>query len=62
MGITCSLHDRHKKKVQTGSGVHPASYLMGTGASFTGVRRREREANLSPPTSAEVTASYVFMA
>jgi hypothetical protein len=35
--------------VQTGSGVHPASYPVGTGISSDGVKRRGREADLSPP-------------
>jgi hypothetical protein len=56
--------------VQTGSGVHPNSYPMGTGGSFPGVMRPGREADHSPPTSAEVkkmwiytsTPSYAFMA
>jgi hypothetical protein len=53
--------------VQTGSGVHPTSYKMGTGDSFPGVKRQGREADHSPPTSAEVkiytsTPLYVFMA
>jgi hypothetical protein len=56
--------------VQTGSGVHPTSYKMGTGGSFQGVKRQEREVDHSPPTSAEVkkiwiyasTPLYVFMA
>jgi hypothetical protein len=46
------------------NGVHP------TGGSFPGVKRQGREADHSPPTSAEVkkisiytsTPSYVFMA
>jgi hypothetical protein len=56
--------------VQTGSGVHPTSYKMGTGGSFPGVKLQGREADHSPPTSAEVknmwnytsTPLYVFMA
>jgi hypothetical protein len=56
--------------VQTGSGVHPTSYKMGTGGSFPEVKRQGREADHSPPTSAEVknmwiytsTSLYVFMA
>jgi hypothetical protein len=52
--------------VQTGSGVHPTFYKMGT----AGVKRQGREADHSPPTSAEVkkmwiytsTPLYVFMA
>jgi hypothetical protein len=55
--------------VQTGSGVHPTFYNMGTGGSFPGVKRQGHEADHSPPTSAEVkkmwiytsTALYVFM-
>jgi hypothetical protein len=56
--------------VQTGSGVHPTSYKVGTGGSFPGVKRQGREADHSPLTSAEVkkmwiytsTPLYVFMA
>jgi hypothetical protein len=56
--------------VQTGSGVHPTSYKIGTGGTFPGVKRQGREADHSPPTSAEVkkmwiyasTPPYVFMA
>jgi hypothetical protein len=56
--------------VQTGSGVYPTSYKMGTGGSFPGVKRQGPEADHSPPTSAEVknmwiyisTPLYVFMA
>jgi hypothetical protein len=41
--------------VQTGSGAHPASYPMGTGGSFPGRKARPgREADHSPPSSAEV--------
>jgi hypothetical protein len=41
--------------VQTGSGAHPASYPMGTGGSFSGGKGRpERDADHSPPFSAEV--------
>jgi hypothetical protein len=40
--------------IQTGSGVHPTSYKMGTGGSFLGVKRQGREADHSPPISAEV--------
>jgi hypothetical protein len=44
------LHHR----VQNGSGVHPASYPVGTRGSFPGVKRPGREADHSPPSSAEV--------
>jgi hypothetical protein len=40
--------------VQTGSGVHPTSYPMGTTAVFPEVKRRGREADHSPPVSVEV--------
>jgi hypothetical protein len=40
---------------QTGSGAHPASYTMGTGGSFPGGKERPgRDADHSPPSSAEV--------
>jgi hypothetical protein len=41
--------------VQTGSGAHPAAYSMGTGGSFPGGKARPgRDADHSPPSSAEV--------
>jgi hypothetical protein len=41
--------------VQTSSGAHPASYPMGTGGSFPGGKARPgRDADPSPPSSAEV--------
>jgi hypothetical protein len=41
--------------IQTGSGTHPASYPMGTGGSFPGGKARPgRDADHSPPSSAEV--------
>jgi hypothetical protein len=41
--------------VQTGSGAHPASYPMGSGGSFPGGKARPgRDADHSPPSSAEV--------
>jgi hypothetical protein len=40
--------------VQTGSGAQPASYPMGNGDSFPGVKEPEREADHSSPSSAEV--------
>jgi hypothetical protein len=51
------------------SGAHPASYPMGTGVSFPGVKRPEHEANHSPTAGVEVknawsytsTPQYVFM-
>jgi hypothetical protein len=41
--------------VQTGSGVHPASYPIGTGGSFPGSKARPgRDDDHSAPSSAEV--------
>jgi hypothetical protein len=41
--------------VQTGSGAHPASCTMGTGGPFPGGKARlGRDADHSPPFSAEV--------
>jgi hypothetical protein len=41
--------------IQTGSGAHPASYTMGTRGSFPeGKARPGRDADHSPPSSAEV--------
>jgi hypothetical protein len=45
-----SLHHR----VQNGSGAHPAVCPVGTGAISLGVKRPGREADHSPPSSAEV--------
>jgi hypothetical protein len=44
----------HHRCVQNGSGAHPASYPMDTSGSFLGVKRPGREADQSPPSSAEV--------
>jgi hypothetical protein len=56
--------------VQTGSGVHPASYPMGIGSFSSKVKRPGREADHSPPATTKVkkmwiytsTPSYAFMA
>jgi hypothetical protein len=41
--------------VQTGSGTHPASWTIGTGGPFPGGKARPgRDADHSPPSSAEV--------
>jgi hypothetical protein len=40
---------------QTGSGAHPTSYTMGTGGSLSGGKARPgRDADHSPPSTAEV--------
>jgi hypothetical protein len=49
-----SLHHR----VQNGSEALPSSYPMGTGALSLGVKRPGREANHSPPSSAEVKNAW----
>jgi hypothetical protein len=47
--------------VQTGPGVHPTSYPMGTGGFFPGgVKRSGREADHSPPASAEVKKMWIY--
>jgi hypothetical protein len=50
-----SLHHR----VQTGSGVHSAAYTTGTGGFSLWVKQPGREADHSPPSSAEVVELYV---
>jgi len=47
-------HRDNLPHVQTGSGVHPASYPVGTGVLSLGLKRPSREANHSPSSSAEV--------
>jgi hypothetical protein len=39
---------------------HPASYPMGTGSLSPAVKRQGREANHSPPSSAEVKKMWVY--
>jgi hypothetical protein len=46
--------------VQTGSGAHPTSYTMGTGGFSPGLKRPGREANHSPPTSAELNKMWIY--
>jgi hypothetical protein len=45
--------------VQTGCGVHPASYTMGTGALSPRVKRPGHEADLSPTACVEVRNSTI---
>jgi hypothetical protein len=47
-------HSQHMMN-QTGCGVNPVSYPMGTGGSFLGLMQPGREADHSPPSSTEVT-------
>jgi hypothetical protein len=46
--------------VHTSSGAHPASYPVGTGGFSPGVKQLEREADHSPPTSAEVKKMWIY--
>jgi hypothetical protein len=41
-------------RVQTGSGAHPASYALRTGALSLGVKRPESETDHLPPSIADV--------
>jgi hypothetical protein len=51
--FSCSLF------VQTGSGAHPASCTVGTGGPFPGAKARlGRDADHSPPSSAEAECEY----
>jgi hypothetical protein len=52
-GIESRWGARFTARVQTGRGVHPDFYTMGTG-SFSGVRRPGRVVGYPPPSSAEV--------
>jgi hypothetical protein len=47
-------------RVQTGSGAHPFSYPIGTGALSLGVKRPGREADNSPPSTAEVKNAWRY--
>jgi hypothetical protein len=46
--------------VQTGFGDHPASYQMGTRVIFSAVKRAERGADHSPPSSTEVMNAWSY--
>jgi hypothetical protein len=53
--IGCSIPGRDKGYFFAGPGAHPASCTMGTGGSFPGGKARPgRDADRSPPSSAEV--------
>jgi hypothetical protein len=54
-GQECFLHF-----VQTGSEVHSTSHPMATVGSFPWVKRLEREADHSPPTSAEIKKTWIY--
>jgi hypothetical protein len=46
--------------VQTGSGVHPTSYPIGTGALSPRVKRLGREADHSTPAIVEVKKMWIY--
>jgi hypothetical protein len=43
-----------QSSVQTGSGIHPASYAISTWGSFNGAKRPKLEADHSPESNPEV--------
>jgi hypothetical protein len=47
-------------RIQNDCGAHPASYPMGSGGSFPGVKRAGREAEHSPPSSAEIKNAWIY--
>jgi hypothetical protein len=51
---------REHYMIQTSSGAHPASCPMGTGGSFPGGKAARREAEHSPPASAEVKKVWIY--
>jgi hypothetical protein len=46
--------------IETDSRILSASYPMRIGSSYPGVKWQEREADHSPPTSAEVTKTWIY--
>jgi hypothetical protein len=50
-----SLHHH----IQNGSGAYQASYPVGTRGSFPGIKRLGREADHSPPSSAELNNTWI---
>jgi hypothetical protein len=52
--------DFNKLHAQNGSGAYPASYPVGTKGSFPRVNRPGREADHSPPSSAEVKNAWRY--
>jgi len=48
------------QNAKTVSGAHTASCSMGTGGSFSGVKRRERDVNQAPPSSAQLKNEWSY--
>ena len=58
IGVRCSADTIHSPPTSRPfSGVHPASYTVGTGVPSAGVERPGREANYSPPLMARLRMS-----
>jgi len=49
------------KMFETASEAHPDSYPMGTGVLSLGVKRPGHEADISPPSSAEVECGELYL-
>jgi hypothetical protein len=52
---------RFLQVVRTGVGAHPASYPVHTWDSFLGIKLQGREADHSPPASAEVKKIWIYI-
>ena len=52
-GVGIPVEAIFSARVQTGPGAHPASYTMGTGSSFPGVKRPGSGVDHLPPSRAE---------
>jgi hypothetical protein len=48
------------RSVQTDPETHSASYSMGTGGSFLEVKQPRREADILPPSSAEIKMAELY--
>jgi hypothetical protein len=60
VGVRVPVGSSFLHVVQTGSGAYPASCPMGPGALSPRVKRQEREADHSPPASAEVKKMWIY--
>jgi len=49
-----------RHRAQTGPGVRSSSYPLGTGTLSPGTKRLGRKADLSPPSSAEVSSAWSY--
>jgi hypothetical protein len=60
-GIESRWGARFSAPVQTGPGAHPVSCTMGTGSFSGGKVRPGRDADHSPPSSAEFVEEYSYI-